>query len=141
MAGTFRFELVTPEKKLIPKPADDPKAMNVAEATEAVVPGMDGQFTMLSGHAPAISALRPGVVDIKLTTGRRRIFVRGGIAEIEPDQLTILAQRVIDLDDAKPEQLAAELKTARDMLASAADDESRMVAQDAIDQLTAVGAA
>lgn len=140
MAGTFRFELVTPERRLIPKPGDDSKAAPVAEASEAVVPGMDGQFTMLPGHAPAITALRPGVVDIKLTSGRRRIFLRGGIAEVEPDQLTILAQQVIDLDEANPEQLSAELKSAKEMLAAATDDTARMVAQDAIEQLTAVGA-
>lgn len=141
MAGTFKFELVTPERKLIPKPADDPKVVAVAEASEAVVPGMDGQFTMLPGHAPAIAALRPGVVDIKLTSGRRRIFVRGGIAEVEPDQLTILAQQVLDLDDTDAERLSAELKAAKEMLAAATDDATRMVAQDAIEQLTAAGAA
>ncbi|MFM9940022.1 MAG: ATP synthase F1 subunit epsilon [Hyphomicrobiaceae bacterium] len=141
MAGTFKFELVTPERKLIPRPGDDPKSVAIAEATEAIVPGMDGQFTVLAGHAPAISALRPGVIDIKLTSGRRRIFVRGGIVEVEPDQLVILAQQVIDLDDAEPGLLAKELATAKEMLAAAGDDTARMVAQDAIDQLTAAGAA
>lgn len=141
MAGTFRFELVTPEKKLIPKPSDDPKVVAVADATEAVVPGLDGQFTVLAGHAPTISALRPGIVDVKLTSGRRRIFVRGGIVEVEPDQLTILAQQVIDVEAAGKFELEDELKVAKAMLAAAANDADRMLAQDAIDQLTALGAA
>jgi F-type H+-transporting ATPase subunit epsilon len=88
MAGTFKFELVSPERVLVS-----------AEASEVIVPGADGQFTVLPGHAPFISSLRPGTMLIKLASGERRVFVRGGIAEVEPDSLTILAQHLIDLED------------------------------------------
>ena len=142
MAGTFRFELVTPEAMIIPKRGDDGKAAAAVEAEQVVVPGADGQFTVLAGHAPVISALRPGVLDIKLTTGLRRVFVRGGFAEVEPDRLTILAQHFVDLDSRDPKdqgKLATELKSAEAMLADAKDDATRLDARDAVDALKALG--
>ncbi len=137
MAGTFKFELVTPERMLIPAQGDDPRRPATAEAEQVIVPGADGQFTVLAGHAPVLSQLRPGVLEIKLTSGQRRVFVRGGFAEVEPDRLTILAQNFVDLDageDAR-EKARSELKAAEAWLADAKDDDTRMAAQSAIDQL------
>jgi len=138
MAGTFKFELVTPEKRVIPRTGDDPRAVVTAEATEAVVPGLDGQFTVLAGHAPMISALRPGIVDIALTTGRRRVFVRGGIVEVEPDQLTVLAQTFLDLDEADPDALKAEKKAAEALAQSATNDADRLSADTALQVLNSL---
>ena len=132
MAGTFKFELVTPARMLIPERSADGKIEQSVEAEQAIVPGMDGQFTVLPGHAPVITSLRPGVLEVKLTTGRRRVFVRGGIAEVSPDRLTVLAQHLVDLDNVDAEQLAAERKTAETMLAEAKDDADRLMAQSAL---------
>lgn len=142
MAGTFKFELVTPERMLIPAPHDDGKQTATADAEQVIVPGADGQFTVLAGHAPVLSALRPGVLEITLSGGLRRIFVRGGFAEVEPDRLTVLAQNYVDLDaggDAK-ERAAAELKAAEAWLAEAKDDETRAAAQSTIELLRPVAA-
>jgi F-type H+-transporting ATPase subunit epsilon len=135
MAGTFKFELVTPERMLIPAPSDDPKSPAVAEAEQVVVPGLDGQFTVLAGHAPTLSALKPGVLEIKLTTGMRRVFVRGGFAEVEPDRLTILAQHLIDLDAKDGQKVKAEIEAARAELGDAKDDAARFLAQATIGEL------
>lgn len=128
MAGTFKFELVSPERVLVSE-----------DASEVIVPGMDGQFTVLAGHAPVISSLRPGTMIIKLASGERRVFVRGGIAEVEPDSLTILAQHLIDLEDAerKP-HIEAEIKAAEVLLANSKDDLERMAAEDTLAQLRAL---
>lgn len=120
MAGTFKIEIVSPERVLLS-----------GEATEVVVPGMEGDFTVLEGHAPLISALRPGILDIKQGSGRRRIYVRGGFAEVDPTVLTILAQNLVDVD-AGGGAIAEELRVAEGMLASATDDLGRMLAHDAI---------
>ncbi len=128
MAGTFKFELVSPERVLVSE-----------DASEVIVPGTDGQFTVLPGHAPFISSLRPGTMLIKLATGERRVFVRGGIAEVEPDSLTILAQHLIDLEDGgRGAAIEAEIKTAEAMLAASKDDAERLAAEDTITQLRAV---
>ena len=128
MAGTFKIELVSPERVLLS-----------GEATEVIVPGMEGDFTVLEGHAPVISALRPGVLDIKQASGRRRIYVRGGFAEVDPTQLTILAQTLVDVTQADASVLAEEMLAAEGMLASATDDTGRMLAHDAIAALKALG--
>jgi F-type H+-transporting ATPase subunit epsilon len=120
MAGTFKIEIVSPERVLLS-----------GEATEVVVPGMEGDFTVLEGHAPLISALRPGILDIKQGSGRRRIYVRGGFAEVDPTQLTILAQNLVDVE-AGAGAIADELRVAEGMLVTATDDLGRMLANDAI---------
>lgn len=130
MAGTFKFDLVSPERILMSE-----------DATEVVVPGMEGQFTVLPGHAPVISTLRPGVLEIKSPAGSRRVFVRGGFAEVEPERLTVLAQHLVDLQNIEPATLRAELQAAEVMLADAKDDTQRLVAQDTIEQLKALAAA
>ena len=129
MAGTFKIEIVSPERVLLS-----------GEATEVVVPGMEVDFTVLEGHAPLISALRPGILDIKQASGRRRIYVRGGFAEVDPTVLTILAQNLVDID-AGGSAIADELRIAEGMLASATDDLGRMLAHDAIATLKGLGAA
>jgi F-type H+-transporting ATPase subunit epsilon len=129
MAGTFKFEFVSPERILIS-----------AEAEQVVVPGMEGQFTVFAGHAPVISTLRPGVLEAQVEGGRRRVFVRGGFAEVEPDHVTVLAQHLLDLDNLDAEQLAHEMQSAEQMLAEAKDDASRMVSGEAVAQLRALRA-
>ncbi len=125
MAGTFRFELVSPERVLVS-----------GDANEVIVPGMDGQFTVMAGHAPVISTLRPGTLVIKSSTGERRVFVRSGIAEVEPDSLTILAQHLIDLEgDGHGTAIEAEIKSAEATLGSSKDDQERMAAEDTLGQL------
>jgi F-type H+-transporting ATPase subunit epsilon len=128
MAGTFKFELVSPEK-----------VMFSGDASEVIVPGMNGQFTVLPGHAPFISTLRPGTLVIKLAGGDRQIYVRGGIAEVEPDSLTVLAQQLIDLEaDGRQDAVEAEIKTAEALLAESASDDERLAARDTLDQLRAI---
>jgi F-type H+-transporting ATPase subunit epsilon len=127
MAGPFKIEIVSPERVLLS-----------GEATEVIVPGMEGDFTVLEGHAPLISALRPGILDIKQGSTRRRIYVRGGFAEVDPTELTILAQNLVDVE-AGAGQLAEELRIAEGMLASATDDLGRTLANDAIATLKALG--
>lgn len=129
MAGTFKIELVSPERVLLS-----------GEATEVIVPGLEGDFTVLAGHAPVISALRPGILDIQQGSTRRRIYVRGGFAEVDPTQLTILAQNLVDIAAAQPGQIAEEVRIAEQMLATATDDMGRMLANDALAALKSLDA-
>lgn len=127
MAGMFRFELVSPERILLSE-----------DAEQVVVPGAEGEFTVLVGHAPVISALRPGVLDITLPGSRRRVFVKGGFAEVEPDRLTVLAPVALDVDELDAARLAEEIGIAEGELAEAADDEARSRAEGALERLKAL---
>lgn len=130
MAGTFKFELVSPERVLLSE-----------DASEVIVPGMDGQFTVMVGHAPVISTLRPGTLVVKLATGERHVFVRGGIAEVEPDGLIILAQHLIDLDGSNSgAAVREEIEHAEATLAASKDDVERMAAEDTVTQLRSLAA-
>ena len=87
MADKVSFELVSPEKLLISEAVD-----------MVVVPGSEGNFGVLPGHAPLISTIRPGVIEIY--AGRQvvnRIFIAGGFAEVTPERLTILAEEAMPL--------------------------------------------
>jgi F-type H+-transporting ATPase subunit epsilon len=124
MAGTFQFELVTPERLLL-----------AGEAEQVVVPGVEGDFAVLSGHAPVISTLRAGILEITMTDAKRRVFVKKGIAEADSERLTILAQTAIDVDEFDSQRIADELKAAEAELAEAQDDQSKLLAERLVDQL------
>jgi F-type H+-transporting ATPase subunit epsilon len=129
MAGTFKFELITPERMLF---AED--------AAQVLVPGFEGEFTVLPGHAPVISALRPGVVDAALADARKvRVFVKGGLAEVDHDRVTVLAERAIPVEAMDAATVAAELEMAEAELAAANDDTARLAASTAVDRLRAMG--
>ena len=129
MAATFKFEVVSPERVLV-----------ATDAEQVLVPGNDGDFTVLPGHAPVISTLRPGVLDVRAGGATKRFFVKGGFAEVEPDRLTILAASAIDLADAPADRIKVELAAAEAELQSATDDEARRLAMVAIEQLRAIAA-
>ena len=127
MAGTFKFDLVSPERVLMS-----------AEAEEVVVPGVDGQFTVLPGHAPVISALLPGIIKVRLTNGRKAIYVKGGFVEVNPESMTVLAAHAFVVDEADPRQLDKELAAAEASLAAEKDDEALRHISRAIDELKAL---
>ena len=128
MAGTFKFELVTPERMALSE-----------DAAQVVVPGVEGDFTVLPGHAPVISALRPGVIDVTLPDAKRtRLFVKGGFAEVDAGHLTVLAERALPVDEMDGGVISSELEVAEAELAAAGDDASRLAAASAIDRLKAL---
>ena len=124
MAGTFKFELVSPERVLISIDAD-----------QVVVPGADGEFAVLAGHAPVISTLRPGVLDVTAGGTKRRLFVKSGFAEVDPSRLTVLAEKAYDVEEMSSAAIAVELKAAEAELAAAKDDASKMMADTLISEL------
>jgi F-type H+-transporting ATPase subunit epsilon len=106
------------------------------DARQVVVPGTEGDFTVLEGHAPVISAIRPGVMDVVLAGDRRvRLFVRGGFAEVDGDHLTVLAQKAFDLQSMDAATIASELQIAEGDLADAIDDAARRDAHTAVESL------
>lgn len=128
MPDPFQFALVSPERLLMSEPA-----------SQVVVPGSDGQFTVLIGHAPVMSTLRPGVVEITLAGGRQeRVFVRGGFADVNAGGLTILAEQAIPLAELDPGMLAGEIRNAEEDVADARDETRRAAATLRLNQLREV---
>lgn len=124
MAATFTFELVTPERLLLSGAAE-----------QVVVPGAEGDFAVLPGHAPVISTLKPGIIEITLADGKQRVFVKKGVAEADPERLTILAQTAVPVESLDAATIASELKSAEAELAEAKDDQSKRMAETLVDLL------
>jgi len=125
MADQVAFELVSPERLVYSEPAE-----------MVVLPGAEGDFAVLPGHAPFISALRPGAIEIY--AGERiveRIFVGGGIAEVANDRLTVLAEDVRPMAEIDRAAIETQMRDAREDLADAKDEAGRARAQDRIDRL------
>ncbi len=86
--ATFRFNLVSPEAVLFS-----------GEVEHVVVPGSEGEFGVLAGHAPLVSSLRPGMLKILGPGQPQRIVVTGGFAEVGPDGLTVLADTAVPVEE------------------------------------------
>ena len=130
MADTFKFELVSPERLLVS-----------AEVERVLVPGSEGDFTMLAHHAPLLTSLRPGLLEISSSGAeRRRYFVRGGFAEVGPSGLTVLAETAIDLVELEADTLNRAIKDAEEDVTDAKDDASRDRARTHLDHLRQVQA-
>ncbi len=68
----------------------------------AVIPGAEGDFGVLSGHAPLVANARVGVVEIyrdNMTQVSERVFIAGGVADVTGEQCTLLAEQAINVND------------------------------------------
>src|SRR5712691_9363285 len=91
--ATFHFDLVSPEKLLFS-----------GEVNQVDVPGSEGDFGVLAGHAPLITTLRPGILVIYGERGALRIVVDGGFAEVGPGGLTVLADMAVPVEEVDDEK-------------------------------------
>jgi F-type H+-transporting ATPase subunit epsilon len=122
--AAFHFELVSPDKALFNGPAE-----------AVLVPGSEGDFQVLRDHAPVMTALRPGVVEISLEGGKsQRYFVRGGFVDVNPGGCILLAETALPAEDVSAAHLDEEIKNAEEDLADAAEDSKRL-AQEKLDRL------
>lgn len=119
--ATFHFDLVSPEKLLFS-----------GEVEQVDVPGSEGYFGVLAGHAPMVTTLRPGILIVKAGGGEERIVVLGGFAEISPSGLTVLADIATSVADIDRAALAAQIK---DMEAKVAQMEQGSVLDKEITRL------
>lgn len=124
MAQTIKFELVSPERILMSE-----------DVEHVVLPGSEGELGVLPGHSPAVVTLKPGMITVISGSGSRKLFVKGGFAEVNPETLTVLAEHALDPASTDKAQVEKELAAAEQELANAANDDARFTAQAAIDAL------
>ena len=123
MANKISFDLVSPERLLLS-----------AQADMVTVPGTEGYMGVMAGHAPLVSTLRAGMIDVNVDGKDDRYFIRGGFAEISPTKITVLAEEALPMTemdlavldqriaDAQEDELAAETDAARAKAAQLVDD-------------------
>ena len=100
--ATFHFDLVSPEKLAFS-----------GEVDQVDVPGWEGDFGVLAGHAPVVAAVRPGILTITAGGTQQKIIVLGGLAEVADDRLTVLADvatSTAEIDRAQFAETIAEME-------------------------------
>lgn len=125
--ATFPFELVSPEKLLFS-----------GEVTGVVVPGAEGEFEVLAGHSPMMTTLKPGVLTVSEPSGNRRLFVRGGFADVTANGLSVLAEQAIALEDVNIDTLTQQIRDAEEDLRDAKDEKAKTAAADTLEGLRAL---
>jgi F-type H+-transporting ATPase subunit epsilon len=128
--ATFHFDLVSPESLLM------------SEAVDQVdVPGSEGDFGVLAGHAPFVTTLRPGILIVYRGGDAFRVVVNGGFAEVNPEGLTVLADMAVPADEFDTAVLAGEIKDTEEDVADTTDDRLRDKLSHRLDRLKALQAA
>ncbi|MCB9947222.1 MAG: F0F1 ATP synthase subunit epsilon [Rhodospirillaceae bacterium] len=132
MAETLEFELVSPEKLLMQRSVE-----------MVVVPGAEGNFAAMRGHAPVISTLRPGVIDVydKRPEIADRIFVAGGFAEVTANRCTVLAEEAVPLSDLDSGALDQAIRDLAEDVTDAKEATARVAAEKALNVAKAKRAA
>ena len=82
--ATIQFDLVSPERKLAS-----------LEASEIQIPGSDGDFTAMAGHAPVLTTLKPGLLSVKVGNDLMEYIVTGGFVEISGSNASVLAEEAL----------------------------------------------
>jgi len=126
MAASFKFDLVSPERLL------------VSEQVEyVIIPGAEGEMTVLAQHAPVMTTIKPGIVTVKTAEGKvDRYVVFGGFADILPETCTLLAESATHVDEIDRASLARRIQEAKEDVADAHDEQSRTRAEEFLGQLT-----
>lgn len=96
--ATFHFDLVSPEKIAFS-----------GEVDQVDVPGVEGDFGVLAGHAPVVAAIRPGILTVTTGGAHQKIIVLGGLAEVSDKGLTVLADVATSIKDLDREAFASQI--------------------------------
>jgi F-type H+-transporting ATPase subunit epsilon len=103
--ATFHFDLVSPEKLAFS-----------GEVDQVDVPGAEGDFGVLAGHAPVVAAMRPGILTIAAGGARQRVIVLGGLAEVSEKGLTVLADVATSIEELDRARFAATINEMQEKL-------------------------
>ena len=107
MAENIRLEVVTPDKEVVN-----------AMAQIVMAPGSLGEFGVLSGHTPFMTALKTGAIHYRDESGKDQyVFVSGGFAEALPDKVTVLAESAEKMEDIDPQRAKDAMERAEKRLA------------------------
>lgn len=131
MADKIHFDLVSPERLLLSEDVD-----------MVTIPGSEGYMGVMAGHAPVISTLRPGVIEV--TGGQTpglRLFVRGGFAEVDAAKVVVLAEEAIPMADFDLAALDQRIRDTEEDLVAAKSDADRARVTEQLDHLRQLRAA
>ena len=130
MTDKIAFDLVSPERLLLSDTAD-----------MVTVPATEGYMGVMAGHAPVVTTLRPGMIDILKDGVDTRFFVRGGFAEVSAEKIVVLAEEAIPMTEMDIAVMDQRIKDAEEDLIAAGSEAERAKIAETLDDLRLVRAA
>ncbi len=128
MAESFKFELVSPERLLVSQ-----------DVESVVIPGSEGEMTVMANHAPVMTTVKPGIVTVNAAGGQsERYVVFGGFADILPSGCTLLAESAVAVSSFDRADLEKRIEAARETVLEAKDDQGRTSAEQMLQNLAAL---
>jgi len=124
MADTLQFELVAPERLIYSD-----------QVELVVVPGAEGEFGVLPGHAPLISSIRTGIIEIydyPAIKSKAKFFVAGGFAEVTPERCTVLSSEAVPIGEIDRDEVRQRLEQAELDLRDAQGEAEKAKAEAAV---------
>ena len=129
MSEAFKIEIINPEKSFFSK----------EDATEVIVPALEGEMGILKDHISIISFLKAGIITIKSNSMEEKFFVEDGILEFKNNNLSILTSSVFNLNDANKEKIQDLIISAQEELdKSEISDQSKYLADQKIQALKSI---
>ena len=110
--ATFHFDLVSPEKLAFS-----------GEVDQVDIPGTEGDFGVLAGHAPIVAGVRPGILTIITGGTKQKIIVLGGLAEMSENKLTVLANVATSIEELDKARFAETISEMQEKLSEKEGDE------------------
>jgi F-type H+-transporting ATPase subunit epsilon len=126
---SFKFELVSPERLLVSE-----------DVHSVVVPGSEGEMTVMARHAPVVTTMRPGIVVVETVGGEKnRYVVYGGFADITAESCTLLAEFSVHERDFDREDLAHRMEETKKAISETTEAAHRTKLEEFLHQLTTLG--
>ncbi len=123
--ATFKFELVSPERILFS-----------GEIVSVIIPSVEGEMTVLAGHAPLVATLKTGVLLVQTSESNgKEFFVNGGLVEVNQSSTTVLAEQARFLEDVDASVLEAEILTVETRIEGAHTEEDKKRLRETLVQL------
>jgi F-type H+-transporting ATPase subunit epsilon len=124
MTDKIAFDLVSPERLLLSGTAD-----------MVTIPGTEGYMGVMAGHAPVVTTLRAGMIDVNKDSKDERYFIRGGFAEVNATKVTVLAEDAQPMAEMDLAVLDQRIRDAEEDIAAAATEAARAKAAEQLDDL------
>jgi len=126
MADSFKFELVSPERLLVS-----------ANVSQVIIPGSEGEMTVMVDHAPVMTTIKPGVVTVTRESGETDGYVVfGGFADILPTGCTLLAESALHVSETNREHIRERVDAAQKEMEETDSEERKTTLVQYLEQLS-----
>ena len=129
MSEGFNLEIINPDKSFL----------NKKDATEVVVPALEGEMGILRAIISIFSFLKPGIIKVYSKTGEDQYYIEDGILEFKDNNLSVLTSSIINIKDLEKNKIQELLKLAEeDIRKSDLNDQSRYLVDQKIEVLKSI---